>query len=138
MMPHTHVAIVNADPDLMAALATAVESLGFETTALSVLEAKNDRGSLRELLRDYDPRVVIFDITPPYDTNWNFLQEVRSWPESAGRRFVVTTTNVRRLHQIVAGAGEVLELVGKPFDLEQLASAVRRAAESDAADHTAI
>jgi hypothetical protein len=38
---------------------------------------------------------------------------------------VLTTTNKRALHDII-GATEALEIIGKPYDLDELAMAVKR------------
>ena len=42
---------------------------------------------------------------------------------------VLTTTNTKALHDIV-GATEALEIVGKPYDLDELATIVRRSFEA--------
>jgi hypothetical protein len=44
--------------------------------------------------------------------------------------FVVTTTNERRLREIVGTDRQVLEIVGKPYDLDQIVKAVEAATQS--------
>jgi hypothetical protein len=41
-----------------------------------------------------------------------------------GRKVVLTTTNKKRLEELV-GATDAFEIVGKPYDLEQIVNAVK-------------
>ena len=44
-----------------------------------------------------------------------------------GRRFVLTTTNKRALDGMV-GSTNTIEIIGKPYDLDQVVKAVKKAA----------
>ena len=44
-----------------------------------------------------------------------------------GQRFILTSTNERRTHEIVGSDEIIFEIVGKPFDLDQLIEIVARA-----------
>jgi DNA-binding NarL/FixJ family response regulator len=70
--------------------------------------------------------VIVYDISPPYDTNWTFLKLVRSSQPAQACRFVLTTTNKPVLDKLV-GATEAIEIIGKPYDLERVVDAVRTA-----------
>jgi DNA-binding response OmpR family regulator len=78
---------------------------------------------------------VIYDISLPYAENWTFFRLIRDTQAAQGRQFIVTTPNKRALEEVI-GQSEVLELIGKPYDMEiilaKVADAVRRA-EADAA-----
>ena len=84
-----------------------------------------------EYLREHDPHVVIFDISPPYEQNWTFFRTFRDDTAMHGRGLVLTTTNKDRLDEVVGHDSRAIEVVGKPYDLQQImmaiAAALRRA-----------
>lgn len=61
-----------------------------------------------------------------------FMHHMRDTPELKGIPFVVTTTNERRLREIVETEVAVYEIVGKPYDLTQIVHAVQSAIRRDA------
>jgi DNA-binding response OmpR family regulator len=78
-------------------------------------------------LREHDPRVVIFDISPPYEQNWAFFRTLRDDAAMRDRGLVLTTTNKDRLDEVVGDDSRAIEIVGKPYDLQQIMTAVARA-----------
>jgi DNA-binding response OmpR family regulator len=70
------------------------------------------------------PDVVIFDISPPYKENWDFFKTLRDSKAMEGRGLVLTTTNKNRLDETVGKDSEALEIVGKPYDLDQIKEAI--------------
>jgi hypothetical protein len=83
----------------------------------------------------YNPEVVIFNISPPYDTNWQFFKTLRDAEVMKGRGSVLTTTNKARLDEMVGTNSYALEVAGQPKDLHWLQVAIeaetRKAHESD-------
>jgi len=75
-------------------------------------------------LREHDPRVVVIDISPPYEQNWTFFRTLRDHPAMVGRGLVLTTTNKDRLDELIGGDSHAIEVVGKPYDLRQIKSAI--------------
>src|SRR5580692_4117788 len=55
----------------------------------------------QKYMEKYNPEVVIFDISPPYDENWTFFKTMRDAPTMRGRGLVLTTTNKARLDEVV-------------------------------------
>jgi DNA-binding response OmpR family regulator len=78
-------------------------------------------------LSEHDPDVVIFDISPPYRENWAFFKTLRNGTGMEGRGLVLTTTNKERLDETVGKDSEAFEIVGKPYDLDQIQTAIRDA-----------
>ena len=74
-----------------------------------------------------DPAVVIFDISPPYLENWKFFKSMRDSEEMKARGIVLTTTNKMRLDEIVGDDSHAIEVVGKPYDLQQISDAIENA-----------
>src|ERR1700730_7884247 len=65
----------------------------------------------------HNPEVVIFDISPPYDENWQFYKTMRDSDVMKERGSVLTTTNKARLDEVLGSDSHALEVVGKPEDL---------------------
>jgi hypothetical protein len=71
-------------------------------------------------LRENEPDVVIFDISPPYKENWDFFNTLRDAKEMEGRGLVLTSPNKWRLDEAAGKESGAFELVGKPYDLDQI------------------
>ena len=80
-------------------------------------------------LREHDPHVVVVDISPPYEQNWAFFRTLRDDPAMTGRGLVLTTTNKNRLDELVGSDSHAIEIVGKPYDLLQIKTAIDLAVE---------
>jgi DNA-binding NtrC family response regulator len=73
--------------------------------------------------------VIIFDIAPPYEENWTFFQLIKNVKEVEGRKFIITTTNKGILETFV-GKTDAIEIVGKPFDIEEIVTTVKKTLNS--------
>jgi CheY-like chemotaxis protein len=123
------VALFNSNSEVLELLREALQVSGYAAVIAHVSEVKSGRLDMIKFVEEHQPEVIVYDIAPPYDTNWTFLRLMMSSEVMRGRAFVVTTTNKRVLEGII-GPNDTLELVGKPFDLEQITGAVTRALES--------
>lgn len=126
-MPTPVVAIINTSEEVIAMLALAFEDEGFTVVGehARTLAFRREEQSLQQFLELHQPRVVVWDIAPPYEENWAYFQQVQASGAFRGRGVVLTTTNKRVLDQLV-GETRAIELVGKPFDLGEIVAAVRR------------
>ena len=122
------VLVLNTNVDTVEMLRAALDHAGFLVTSAFVDEISRGEADLEPMLRMHPPAAVVYDAAIPYDRTWAFKGHLQSRPELQHVPFVVTTTNVRRLRELVPEASrDVIEIVGKPYDLDQVVDAVRRA-----------
>jgi len=124
----TVVAVFNSNDDVVEMLRIALEMEGLVTISGHVDELRRGRVTLFDIVREHDPRVIIYDLVPPYDHSWRFLDHLRNNSDMRGREFVITSTNPKRALELASGSEEVLEIIGKPYDIRQIVEAVKKAA----------
>ena len=129
------VAVFNTSEDTIEVLRIALEHEGYVVVTAFTHELRDGKTSLEELMRQHRPKVIVYDIALPYEANWRLFEHLRDSPACRNSAFVVTTTNEKRVREGAGGRPEVLEIVGKPYDLSILAERVRagvaRHAKSD-------
>ena len=120
------VAVFNGSADTVDLLRRVLEQNGLQTVAGHIPDIKQGGLDLVAFVEHHGPSVIVYDVSPPYEENWTFLRLVRSSGAVAGVPFVITTTNRPALDAIVGG-NEAIEIIGKPYDLQQVVDAVRAA-----------
>jgi CheY-like chemotaxis protein len=128
----TVVAIVNTNPDLVRVIRVALEQAGFIVFEIYVDDIKQGGGNIESFLHQHDPRVIVYDVAPPYEQNWRFLDHLRTATLFKGRHFVLTSVNLRRVEEIVGPDEAVYEVVGHADDIDQVIRAVREASRARA------
>lgn len=125
------VAVLNTSIETIEMLTTVMEEDGFRTASGYIVNFKRNDANLDAFFREHQPQVVIYDIAPPYDENWDFFQaQVLSKGYLPEHHYVLTTTNKAVLEKLV-GPTQTIEFVGKPFDLSEIGDAVRKALVND-------
>jgi len=125
-------AIFNTNPEVLDLVREALQDAGHATVVAHVDDLKRGRIDLVEFVEQHHPDVIVYDVAPPYDTNWTFLRVMRNSKVMQGRAFVVTTTNKKALDELI-GPTDVVELLCKPYDLEQIVQSVNRALSTQVA-----
>jgi DNA-binding response OmpR family regulator len=113
------VLIVNSTPDIVDMLRFTFEGAGWKAATAHVHDAKDGTVDLVRLADEHGATVVVYDVAPPYEENWRFLQTIREAPSMQARFFVITTTNTRQLEKI-CGDCDAIEIIGKPYDLAEV------------------
>jgi DNA-binding NarL/FixJ family response regulator len=123
------IAIVNSSDDTVEMVRECLYHSGFTNVVTAhIQEIRDGETDFLAFVERHQPRVFIYDISIPYDRNWRFLQLLMTTFAMRGRRVIVTTTNKRALDELVGPTGAI-EVIGKPYDLDQIVKAVRTALE---------
>ena len=122
------VALFNASDDTVEMVRRMLGASGFDClVGCHFSDLKKGAGNFARFVETHDPDVVIFDISPPYQENWDFFKTLRDAEAMEGRGLVLTTTNKERLDETVGQDSDALEIVGKPYDLDQIKDAIHAA-----------
>jgi response regulator RpfG family c-di-GMP phosphodiesterase len=121
------VAVFNSNDDVVDMLRIVLQQAGFVVVTGHLIEVRDGKLDLPDFMHQHDPQVVVYDIVPPYDVNWAFLNHLRDSEPMKGRRFVLTSTNPAKVVELTKTCEQVHEVVGKPYDLDAIVAAVREA-----------
>lgn len=121
------VAVINSTPDIVEMLRLAIQQAGFVVITALTHEVRDGHVNIEQFITQHQPRVIVYDIAPPYDANWQLFQHLAGMPALQGRQFVLTSTNARHVERIAAPQQHVYEVVGKPIDLDEVVKAVKEA-----------
>jgi len=126
--PPPVVALFNASDDTVAMVQHMVDASGtHRLVSCRFADLRKGVVDFPQFLQEHDPQAVIFDISPPYEQNWAFFVTLRDGAAMRGRGLVLTTTNKDRLDEIAGCDSTAMEIVGKPYDLDQIMTAITRA-----------
>jgi DNA-binding response OmpR family regulator len=125
------VAIFNAHVDTVAMLHLALQQAGFTTIDAPLQEYERGTANALEFLRTHEPDAVVYDVSVPYEQTAAFCCDLQEADD--GRAWVITSTNPTRTERDLRGRSEWYELIGKPYDLDHVVAAVRRAVDKTSA-----
>jgi DNA-binding response OmpR family regulator len=123
-------AVFNTSPDIVDLLRRALEPAGFVAVSALTYQIREGVVDVEGFLQQHDPDVVVYDIAPPYDANWQLFQHICLMKAMRQRPVVLTSTNTRHVEKLAGRDQRIYEVVGKPLDLDQIVQAVREAARS--------
>ena len=124
------VAIINANDDVVEMLRITFEQAGLVVVSAHADAIKRAQASLTDFVRLHRPSVIVFDLVPPYDRNYRFIEHLRETEVLDGCQFVLTSTNPARAKELAGTGVEIFEVLGKPYDLERITRAVKEASRA--------
>ena len=119
------VAIINTSPDTIEMLRIVLEPEGFVVMGTYTYELRDGDVDVEALVKQHQPKLIIYDVAPPYDRNWRLFQHFAAMPALKGINFLITTTNLHQVREIAGPDLEIFEIVGKPYDLGLIVQAVK-------------
>ena len=120
------VAVFNTSEDTTDLLRIVFEQAGYVVVSAFTNLVRDGRVELEAFMRQHQPGVIVYDIAVPYEQNWRLFEHIRLAPACEGVSFVLTTTNLGHVQRL-AGSEKVYEIVGKPYDLDQIVNAISAA-----------
>jgi CheY-like chemotaxis protein len=121
------VAVLNSNDEIVELLRSAFEQAGMTVVSAHVDAIRRGKTRLADFIQEHDPSVIVYDVVPPYDRSWRFLDHIRSVPTMHHRQFVLTSPNADRARELSGDSDDVFEVVGKPYDVGALTDAVKQA-----------
>ena len=129
-VPRPILAILNSSEDLLELLAEAFKDEGFGVITHHLLPFRRGQEDVTQFFAQHRPDVAIWELSIPYNDNWTFFHRTRQAPAVRDCPIILTSTNVTRLRQAADADIDAFEVVGKPFDLDQLVALARQALRS--------
>jgi DNA-binding response OmpR family regulator len=121
------VALFNASDDtidMIQRLLTAADS-GQTLIWCHFADLKKGIVNFDKYIAKHNPEIVIFDLSPPYDENWQYFKTMRDAKAMQRRGVVLTTTNKARLDEVLGEDSHALEVVGRTKDLREIGAAIK-------------
>jgi CheY-like chemotaxis protein len=120
------VAVFNTNDDVVELLRILLEDAGHIVVSAHVDAIKRGHVDLEQFVGQHRPEVVLYDIAPPYERQWAFLNHMRRLPMLQDIRFVLTSTNPARVRELAKADAKIYEIIGKPYDLQDILTAVKQ------------
>jgi CheY-like chemotaxis protein len=123
-------AVINTSPDIVDMLRRALEPAGIVAVTALTFQIRDGHIDIERFFQQHDPDVVVYDVAPPYDVNWGLFQHICGMPAVRDRKVVLTSINPKHVEELAGDHEKIYEVVGKPFDLDQIVRAVKEAVRS--------
>ncbi|MDQ6739532.1 MAG: hypothetical protein M3021_03960 [Actinomycetota bacterium] len=120
------IAVINNSAEVVEMLGLILEQADYQHVAESVVNFRRGERPVDAFLERHNPHVLIWDIAFPYQENWAFFCQIRDSGVLRQRGVVLTTTNKQAL-ELFIGPHAARELIGKPYDIEDILQAVHQA-----------
>jgi hypothetical protein len=127
MVEPTTIAVINTSPDAVHLMRRVFEQAGFTVVSCFTYDIRDGQLDFEAFIRQHQPRVIVYDLAPPYEANVRLFHHVRSMPAMQSAHFVMTAVNPARVHDLVGREQRVYEVVDRSEDLLRLVHAVKEA-----------
>lgn len=124
------VAIVNTTPDAVEMLRDVLSSVGFVVVSCYTHDIRDGKVDFEAFMRQHQPRVIAYDLAPPYGRNFRMFEHIRGLPAVAGTHFVLTSVNPANVADLVGRDERVYEVVDREEDLMKFVHAVKEASRA--------
>ena len=94
----------------------------------TVVAALSTLDNLEAVVAQTKPKVIVYDVSYPFEENWNALQQLRQSPAFRDTPVVVTTSEAAAFRRAV-GVSAAIEIFARP-DVNELREVVRRTIEA--------
>ena len=121
------VAVINTSPDVVDLLRNALQSAGYVVFTAFTHEIRDCSLDIEAFIRQHQPKAIVYDIAPPYESNWRLFEHIRDLDVMEGRAFVLTSVNPAHVQTLAGPDRQIYEVVGKPLDLDVIVQATREA-----------
>jgi CheY-like chemotaxis protein len=123
------VAVFNSSDDMVELLRILFERHGFVVVTGHISAVRRGELDLNAFVEQHKPDVVVYDLIPPYDRQWRFLDHLRQMSPLKEIPFVISSSNAAATRELAERDEQVIEVLGRPFEYDALVAAVRRAAK---------
>jgi CheY-like chemotaxis protein len=128
------VLVLDNSSDILELLSIDLACRGCVVTTGSVSAIRHGEIDGPQLIEAASPDVIVFDVALPYEANWRIAMNLQSDPR-VRVPFVLTTTNATAVRRLIGR--DLIELVGKPYDLDTLYDAILRSVYPETAKDAA-
>jgi hypothetical protein len=125
--PPDVVAVISTSPDVVDMLRVAFQPTGIVIVGAFTYDIRDGRIDLEAFMRQHRPTVILFDLAPPYDINWQLLLHIQAMPAMHDCRFILTSPNPTVLARQVDVRHRVYEVIGTPLNLDEIIRATKEA-----------
>ena len=123
------IVIINSNIELIAILQEIFKEENFKVATYQTKDIKEGRVDIQSILDKHKPDAILYDIAIPYEENWRLFKTFLNKVIPDDMRLILTTTNKRVLDKMV-GPTPTIEIVGKPFDIDEIIRAARGKSEA--------
>ena len=121
------IAVFNSSDDMVELLRVLFERHGFVVVSSHIVAIRKGELDLAAFVAQHQPDVVVYDVIPPYDRQWRFLEHLRQTSPLKALPFVLNSSNASATRELAGTDEQVIEVLGRPFEFDALVDAVKRA-----------